>query len=170
MKLIISGRSGSGKSTLINDIIKKLNTPVYGFITKKYDVQSGTCPVYIHALTKPLSFSEANRIGSCRDQKPEKRPFIFDSYGVYTLKDIPEGALVIMDELGVMEEEAKRFKKRVFEVMNGKYNVIAAVRDKHTLFLDEIRAVKNAEIVNISENNRTAAAKRAYAIINKAYK
>ena len=101
---------------------------------------------------------------------PEKRPEIFDTYGVYTLKSIPEKSTVVMDELGIMEDQAKLFKAKVFSVLRGNYNVIAAIRDKHTPFLDEIRNTKNAIVFDITNNNRESIKKYALEIINKTYK
>ena len=170
MRLIISGRSGAGKTTLINSLVKEINCEIYGFITKKYEGYTKIPPVYIHAINKPISFSEANRIGSCKNMMPEKRPEIFDTYGVYSLKNIPVQSTVIMDELGVMEDQAKLFKAKVFSILRGNYNVIAAIRDKHTPFLDEIRNTKNTIVLDLEQSNREAIKKYAIEIINKAYK
>lgn len=151
MKLFISGHSGSGKSTAIYRILQELQEPFYGFWTKKYFKNfDGAAPVYLHNCRKPLCFSKENQVGLCIDRGTECYPKVFDTLGVAALKDIPEGSLVLLDELGFMENQALQFQKQVLELLNGNYRVIAAMKDRSTPFLDSVRChpqvvVKNAE-------------------------
>ena len=132
MNIIVCGCSGSGKTTAIKRILTGAEEPIYGFWTEKLaeDPQTGSAPVYIHGCGEQLSFAPDHQIGSCKNCCAEKHPEVFDDVGVALLRGIPEGSLVLLDEIGVMEEAAKKFTARLFEL------------------LDDIRA--HAKSVNVS--------------------
>lgn len=150
MNIIVCGCSGSGKTTAIKRILAGVQEPIYGFWTEKLaeDPLTGYAPVYIHGCGEQLSFAPDHQIGSCKDRCAEKRPEVFEHVGVALLRGIPEGSLVLLDEIGVMEEAAETFTTRLFELLDGNYRVIAAVRDRSTPLLDAIRA--HAKSVNVS--------------------
>lgn len=141
MNVIVTGNTGSGKSTAIRRILAMLDEPLYGFWTEKRAPEAdGGAPVYLHGCRMPLQFGESCRIGICRDRHAEANPAVFESLGVACLTDIPRGGLVLMDEIGVMENRAPQFQAAIFALLDGDYRVIAAVRDKSTPLLDRIRA------------------------------
>ncbi len=138
MNLILCGSSGTGKTSAIKKVLMQVNEPIYGFWTEKLAPDTeGNSPVYLHGCREPLCFS--HRIGLCKNRHAEKYPEVFDLVGVRFLSDIPEGGLVLMDEIGFMESEAKEFTKAIFRILDGNYRVIAAVRDKQTPLLNAIR-------------------------------
>ncbi|MBE6927769.1 MAG: hypothetical protein E7467_04680 [Ruminococcaceae bacterium] len=138
MNLIFCGCSGSGKTTAIRRILQELHEPIYGFWTEKLAPDLDGCsPVYIHGYREPLCFDHL--IGTCKNRQAEKFPEVFDSVGTTYLTDIPKGSLVVMDEIGCMESEAKEFINAIFRILDGDYRVIAAVRDKSTPLLDAVR-------------------------------
>lgn len=139
MNLIICGSSGSGKSSAIKLVLAQIREPIYGFWTEKLVPDSeGSCPVYMHGCTEPLSY--AHLIGRCKDRHAERFPDVFDDVGVKFLSGIPEESFVLMDEIGFMENDAAEFIKAIFAILDGNYRVIAAVRDKATPLLDAIRS------------------------------
>ena len=150
MNIIVCGSTGTGKSTAIRRLLQCCAEPIYGFWTEKLaeDPQTGSAPVYIHGCGEQLSFAPDHQIGSCKNCCAEKHPEVFDDVGVALLRGIPEGSLVLLDEIGVMEEAAKKFTARLFELLDGNYRVIAAVRDRSTPLLNDIRA--HAKSVNVS--------------------
>ena len=155
MNIIVCGFSGSGKTTAIKRILAGAPETVYGFWTEKLaeDPLTGIAPVYIHECGEPLSFAEDHQIGACKDCSAEKRPAVFDGVGVALLHDIPEGSLVLLDEIGVMEDAAQAFKKRIFELLDGNYRVIAAVRDRSTPLLDAVRGHEKSVNVSATKAN-----------------
>ena len=98
-------------------------------------------------------------VGAVSDAGAERFPDAFDAAADVLLRDIPEGALVVMDELGVMESAAERFKAAVLELLAGRYDVVGAIKPKHTEFLDAVRAVPGVELYEVTEENRAALAK-----------
>ncbi len=155
MNIIVCGCSGSGKTTAIKRILAGVQEPIYGFWTEKLaeDPLTGNAPVYIHGCGEQLSFAPDHQIGSCKDRCAEKHPEVFDNVGVALLRGIPEGSLVLLDEVGVMEEAARSFTARLFELLDGNYRVIAAVRDRSTELLDAIRAHEKSVNVSAQEAN-----------------
>lgn len=155
MNIIVCGCSGSGKTTAIKRILAGVQEPIYGFWTEKLaeDPLTGNAPVYIHGCGEQLSFAPDHQIGSCKDRCAEKRPEVFEHVGVALLRGIPEGSLVLLDEVGVMEEAARSFTARLFELLDGNYRVIAAVRDRSTELLDAIRAHEKSVNVSAQEAN-----------------
>ena len=152
MNLLITGKSGSGKTTAIYRILQELQEPVYGFWTKKYYKNAdGKAPVYLHDCRKQLCFCRNNMVGLCVDRGADCFPEVFDSAGVIALKDIPAGSIVLMDELGFMENDAKLFQKQVLDILNRNYRVIAAIKDRSTPFLDAVRSQSNVILKNVDE-------------------
>ncbi len=166
MNPVICGCSGSGKSTAIRRILQAVNEPIYGFWTKKEAPDfDGRAPVYLHPCRAPLAFSAENLIGCCTDRHAESFPEVFDTFGVAALRDIPDGALVLMDEIGVMENKAIQFQQAVFSVLNGSYRVLLAVRDRETPLLDAIRRHEKSLCVSAQEANTPEFLRRALTLL-----
>ena len=120
--LLITGKIGSGKSTLISKILLLQNEPVYGFFTKKEKPDSfGNSYVYIHAPNQPRKYTKENCVGICTIGGSVGFSNIFDQHA-YLLNNIPEGSLVVMDELGTMESGS-------FSVLSGSFQCWMGICD-----------------------------------------
>ncbi|MCI6811842.1 MAG: molybdopterin-guanine dinucleotide biosynthesis protein B [Lachnospiraceae bacterium] len=64
--------------------------------------------------------------------------------------------LILMDEPGFMESEAKDFCRSVLAILDGSTPVIAAVKDKDTPFLNAVRNHPNCRCFYLDEENREA--------------
>ena len=152
MNIVICGCSGSGKSTAIMRILSALQEPVYGFWTEKLaPLDDGNAPVYLHGCREPLCY--CHRIGLCTNRHATGYPEVFDEAGARFLTGIPAGALVLMDEIGVMENRAMAFQKAVFDILDGDYRVLLAVRDRSTPLLDAIRSHPKSRVLTAHEVN-----------------
>jgi nucleoside-triphosphatase len=166
-KIFLTGEPGAGKSTAIkNYIFSNPEIVPTGFKTISIPVNDTDYDVHIlhyqvseydeRALTKqsiigqrvmhafpPLTFENA-----------------FNKRGVELLddavSDIKEGKanLLIMDELGFMENKAIPFQKKVLEVLNMDIPIIAVVKEAETKFLSEVRAVKGFSFKEIKKEDR----------------
>ena len=166
MNVILCGCSGTGKSSAIQKILTHFDEPIYGFWTRKLaPFDNGECSVYFHPCQEPITFT--NRIGICKDRHAEKFPQAFDTVGVRSLSDIPEGSLVMMDEIGFMENDAQDFIKAVFKILDGNYRVIAAVRDKNTPLLDAIRNHAKSYCVQAADARSDAVIAKAVSLLTK---
>lgn len=139
-KLVIEGRSGSGKSTAVRRILKYLEREFWGLWSEKLPAPADfPAPVYLHSYRDAIRYGAENRIGVCQNRRSQSFPVVFETLGVQTLQAIPAGSLVLLDEVGVMESEAKLFQAELFRLLDGDYDMIVTVRDKHTPLLDAIR-------------------------------
>ena len=154
MHLLFTGGQGVGKSTLIDRMLRLTRRPVYGFRTEKVPAAGGAwdAVVYIHGACANKAYSDANTIGVIKSRGAKANPGVFDTLGVKLLSDIPAGSLVLMDELGFLESEAKLFCAKVMEILDGDYDVIAAVKKRDTPFLSSVLSHHNASVYEISGN------------------
>lgn len=157
MHVLITGPRGVGKSTLIRRVLKELDLPVFGFETKKEDgladAEKGS-PIYIYKAGAPHVQTADNLVGYSKNQHLTIIKETFDRFASYLLSSVPSGHVILMDEIGVMESSSGDFCSAVLSLLDGDVPVIAAVKDKHTAFLDAVRSHPNCRSFRISEANR----------------
>lgn len=163
--IIINGRNGVGKSTLIRSVLERIQSPVYGVITKKEaEKANGFQPVYIHLYGKERQYSEENRIGMCKPGESICFPDVFDRF--CDRMRFPKNCVIVFDELGFMESDAHRFTAKVLHTLDEAPLCICAVRDKPTPFLDAVRSHPRAEVYEITEENRNELRARILAVLS----
>ena len=118
-KLIgLIGPDGVGKSTLIRRLLEHSTREVGGFVTKRLPVadENGFFPIYLY----PASQSEgerrnetANLVGTCDSRSSIRHPEVFDGLGAQLIKSAPSGGIILMDELGFLENDARVFQSTV---------------------------------------------------------
>lgn len=154
---LIVGTRGIGKSTLIQRVLKELGRPASGFVTKKEihlaDGQSGR-PVYIYDPGMLRSQTSDNLVGISYPHGFRIIKGAFDRYAQKLLEPVPEGHVVVMDELGFLEAEEKKFCKAVLSLLDGSIPVIAAVKNKNIPFLESVRSHPKCRCFHMTEENR----------------
>lgn len=156
---LIVGARGIGKSTLIRKVLKELNRPASGFLTKKETSLSdeySNSPVYIYDPEKPHDRSSENQVGACSAHGFMVKKGAFDRYAPKLLTPVPEDHVVVMDEIGFMESEEKLFCDAVLSLLDGDVPVIAAVKNKDFPFLERVRSHPKCRCFFITEENRDA--------------
>ena len=162
MKLVIEGHSGSGKSTAVRRILKYTDREIWGLWSEKMPAAEDLpAPVYLHSYRSPIRYSDDNRIGVCQHRCAQSFPKVFETLGVETLRSIPEGILVLLDEIGVMESEARQFQAELFRLLDGSFDVILTIRDKSTPLLDAIRNHPMVQCVSAQAANDEAFCREA---------
>lgn len=157
MHTLIIGARQIGKSTLIRRVLKELGRPVFGFETKKEEAlsgQDGRSPMYIYPAGGERTQSAANLAGyCCGGRRPEVFLSAFDRFAPQ-LSDAPDGHIVVMDEIGLMETGSALFCQAIMRLLDGDAPVIAAVKDKSSPFLDAVKRHPNCRCFTITEENR----------------
>ncbi len=172
MHVLIVGPRQVGKSTLIRKVLETMDKPVLGFATKRedslYNPELGY-PIYIYPACGPRTQTSSNLLGYCHDRKPEVNTEVFETFAE-TMQDTPDaGSVILMDELGFMESNAEYFKSTVLKHLDGHTPVIAAVKEKSTPFLDQVKNHPNCKCFFINEENRDELTKEVIDFLKKQY-
>ena len=158
MKILLCGDVHSGKSTLIRRLVADIGKAPLGYITVRMpEDESGVSQVYLYDISSPPErIEDALVIMEIRGDKIERRPEYMSSMAAPILEGIPEGSLVVLDELGTLEEHEERFKKAVMRILSGSYDVLASVKAQNTDFLRDIRRHPDCELYIVTPENRNA--------------
>ena len=160
--ILICGAKGVGKSTLIRRLYMDANAPIYGYCTKMLSTADayGLFPIYIHPAWQAeaeRAYGSANLIGRCDGRMYDVHTNVFDNLGANYIAAAKPGGYIIMDELGFMEKDAEKFKRAVFNALDGNIPIIAAVKARYDVdFLNRIRAHEKAQLYTITPENRDA--------------
>jgi nucleoside-triphosphatase len=78
-----------------------------------------------------------------------------EEIGVLAIKrGIKTGKTIVIDEIGKMETLSRRFRLTVLDALDSKSPVIGTMLFKRQPFCDKIRARKDVEILEVTEENR----------------
>ena len=145
--VLVCGERGIGKSTLIDFLFPDKGSAT-GFQTKKVGND-----VYLNAPGSRFH-DEAHLVGHCAEMRGKGIPSAFDEWGCRCLS-FP-GAWRVMDEIGFLENDALRFRSAVLSALEDDISTICAVKDKDTLFLNEVRSGKKSLLLHLTAENRDA--------------
>lgn len=161
--ILVCGRRQAGKTTLVNRVVEAIDRPVYGFRTKASEPdENGVRHVYMYPAGKnvspddPGNMTPENHIGDTCGKVLDVNTEVFDRLGVSLIREAKEDGVLIMDELGFMEENAKEFSSAVLAALDSDFPILATVKDtdKRCGFLEAVRNHPRAELLMIDEENR----------------
>ena len=156
----VTGAVGVGKTTLLRRVIETCipNREIYGFRSKKVSpaVNVGeTGNVFIYPATSLPIIDTTHCVAELLGHGsfiPHTE--VFETLGVTLLSGIPNGAVVLMDELGFLESNSPQFCEKVLEVISGDFLIIGAIKPLASPFLDAIRKQPAITLFEITEQNR----------------
>lgn len=123
--LLICGERGVGKSTLIRRLLEHSTREVGGFVTKRLPVADengffSDLPPIPHRRVRGERRNEtANLVGTCDSRSSIRHPEVFDGLGAQLIKSAPSGGIILMDELGFLENDARVFQSAVLCALDG---------------------------------------------------
>lgn len=154
MHLFLTGAVGAGKSTIIRSILQRTRRPVYGFITEK----GPESPLGREITMLPAGGGNGRLIAVCRSESDFFADVAaLDEFGTRLLSDLPDGALVVMDELGFLESRAAAFCDQVQKILDRNVTVLGAVKPLPLPFLDAVRNHPNVRLVSVTPETRDLA-------------
>lgn len=155
MKILVCGDINAGKSTLIEKLLRDMNAAPYGYITVRMPEVDGVANVYLYDIANPPErVEDAAVIISIAEGKRERHPEILEELGVQYLSNIPEGSVVVLDEIGTLESACPEFQRAVMRILSGNYTVLASVKAQNTEFLRAVRSHPDCELYIITPDNR----------------
>lgn len=157
--IFLTGEVGVGKSTVISKVMSLLPQVICGgfrTVSAMPIVGGNMLEVYIEKAWEQTPHDAEHMVGIRLGQgRFSSYPQTFDTVGTPILFATPNDAtLILMDELGIMEDNAKLFRQAVMDVLDGTLPVLGVIKPKHTDFLDAIRAHEASEIIEVTLENR----------------
>ena len=73
------------------------------------------------------------------------------------LEGYSQADIVIMDEIGALEKDCTLFLDKISEVLDSDANVLGVIKQKDTLFLNEIKLRADVKIIKITGRNNKEA-------------
>jgi len=164
--LFLSGSINVGKSTIIQDIVRNMEVDkeqIGGFYTKAYIRNGKVVGFYIEPINYKLKTPDIYErlIGYTPDGKMWLgMESTFESFGTSILNCclVNNYKLIIMDELGFFENDAKCFQEKVHQVLSSNNRIIGCIKTLSTPFMDSIRKRKDVEEIAVTRKNRDSMA------------
>ncbi len=162
MHIFLTGPIQVGKTTLIRRTLQSMQSlRLGGFRTiTAADVPGATGSLYIvEAAEGRCDLSADNRVGIRRGPGLGAIAFpnAFDQWGTALLADAEQADLILMDEIGKMEQTAFLFCGRVRELLDGVTPILGVVRQEgQTPLQCQIRSHPNVRLIEVTTQNRDA--------------
>lgn len=151
--LFLTGKIGIGKSTILKKALEKLNLSLGGYTTER--VFEGYFRKYIvKSLYDNMEEYTILKVDS-RDNSKEKFTESFEIGIVSVLdKSLKYRDLLILDELGCVEDNINIFTSKVFELLDSKKIVFGILKEDDCKFLSAIKDRDDVIIITITKKNR----------------
>ncbi|MGI6193486.1 MAG: nucleoside-triphosphatase [Christensenellales bacterium] len=158
MHLFVTGEIGAGKSTILKKILQKDGRIPYGFLTEKGPATPSGREIFL----RPATGGEGKVIARCVSETSfETDVETLETFGVALLSNVPDGALVLMDELGFLESRAPSFCEQVLRMLDRNVTVLGAIKPLALPFLNAVRNHPKVRVITVTPKNRDAALRLA---------
>ncbi len=146
MHILLTGEIQVGKSTVIERFVKRHGIEAGGFKTFwRHETDGRTLYLAPYMGGPCVAVARGERGGIL------SFPGSFDVCCSFLKTDKP---VIIMDELGVLERDAKLWHEAILKVFDSGAAVLGVIKPKKNDFLDKIRARDDVMIVPVDEDNR----------------
>lgn len=154
--ILLTGPPRIGKTTIVRAVISELDDKCAGFCTeeiKRSDERVGFKLLTIANKSCVLSHKEIR--GHYHVGKYGVDLDCVEEVGVPAIKQgIKAGKVIVIDEIGKMEILSRRFKLAVLDALDSNSPVIGTMLFKRHPFCEKIKARKDVEVFEVTEENR----------------
>jgi len=166
MHVFLTGEIQVGKSTAIRRFLADTDAQADGFLSHIVSVDAAKPEagrnLYLARFDTQIGETDSVLAASNVAASHSTQGFapfdvytdVFDTHGANLVRSAGRHGLILMDELGRMEENAEAFKRAVFERFDGNIPILGVVKMVQTPFLDAVRAHPNVRVVMVTEQNR----------------
>ncbi len=162
--LFVTGTKEAGKSTLLNYAISLSGILATGFITRPYEICGHPAGHFIHSLSVKTALEENDKPISVRSSDCSCIPIerVFDEFGTKFLQaaQMDHAPLILMDELGVIEQKAPKFQSCVLQCLDQGKPVLGSLKAVDSQWLAEIAQRPDTLVLELNEENRDAVLNR----------
>ena len=155
--IFLTGEVRSGKSTVMQKVLDRLDVTVGGFCSGSGDAR-GEQERWLYlwdAAGEPVC-EESHRVAYITQEERRAFPERFDALGCEALRRARESKvdLILMDECGFLERDAKEFQTEVLRTLDGDIPVFGVVRLRSSGWTDAIRNHPKVTLITVTEENR----------------
>lgn len=157
MNLLLTGKPGVGKTTVIQKVLSQLAQRVGGFTTQEIRQGGSRVGFSIRAVDTDQEgvLAHVDFPGSYRVGKYGVNVDEMDRVGVSALRRaLRSSDLIVMDEIGRMENYCPSFQRAVLEALDAPQDVLGTLQMRFTPFLDRIRERPDVTVKLVTPQNR----------------
>ncbi len=151
--LFLTGKIKIGKSTILENVLEMIDLSIGGYITER-KIQDSINTFTVRSLNDGIETHIIANTGAIDKMKKVS----VDSFkiGLTSILDnsLYNRDLIVLDELGFMENDINEFTSKVYEVLDSEKPVLGILKDYDCDFLNNIRNRDDVIIVEITEENR----------------
>lgn len=167
MHVFLTGDRHVGKSTAVRTIVNELGLPVMGFVSDFRQGRHGM-ELFLMAAGQPLTMDDAHMVAIREQGKMTACPGRFDRLGVPLLEEAmhSSGGLILMDEIGHLEQEAAGFRDAIMRCLDGRTPVLGVLR-KDVAWHDTIKHHPHVRVLTVTQDNREQILHEAIALLTQ---
>ena len=155
--IFLTGEVRSGKSTVMQKVLNSLDVTVGGFCSGSGNARNEQERwLYLWDAAGEPVCEENHRVAYITQEERRAFPERFDALGCEALHRARESKvdLILMDECGFLERDAKEFQTEVLRTLDGDIPVFGVVRLRSSGWTDAIRNHPNVTLITVTEENR----------------
>ena len=149
--LFLTGQKRVGKSTVLKKLLENRQLPG-GFRTVRI-ITEGGCSVHMFAPGQE-AYTPENRVFYRENGVLHLDIGDFDRIGCALLEKSRGRGLILMDELGPTEADALKFRRAVWETLDGADRVYGVLQMAESDFLRRVTSRADVLVVTVTEENR----------------
>lgn len=150
--IFLRGDKGIGKSTLIDRVLslclQARDLSIGGIMTFRNPNDER---IYITKATFPRDYSSASLIG---DYKNGVIKGVFDVYAEQLLNSVSKSDIIILDELGFLEQDSILFQNAVITCLESNTPVIGVLKNKEIPWYCALLERNDVTVFNVTVGNR----------------
>lgn len=152
--LFLTGEKGVGKSTLIKGLLAQYHGSLGGFFTvKSTSAVPGRVSVHLLRANRRELPTLENLLFYCGEPAgPAAQRF--DRLGCAALAAGASAGLLVMDELGPHEEDARAFRQAILRALDGNVPILGVLQRADAPFLAQISSHPQVRLVEVTVENR----------------
>lgn len=169
--LFLTGEKDVGKSTLLEYALLASNISYTGFITRPYEINGTVAGHYFHSHSLLTPSIQNNKPISVRIDDSSCIPIArtFDLFGVPALQNSIQDSLplLLMDELGTLENDAPFFKAAVEQCLTNKKPVLGSPKACESEWLQAIQSRPDTRVILLNQTNKDSVLQDVLAFIRQ---